>query len=112
MTCDYPAAWLVSIGIMAAPRRRATEGGSYSIVVSLTRVALRLLSLGIFDKKYAQATAGSLDEHTYVAPGLFTADTQLGQYQGITEQVAMPRTPGSFRAVLVPRGSSKPESES
>jgi hypothetical protein len=73
------------------------------------RVTLWLLSLGIFDKKYAQATAGSSDEHTYVDPDLFTAETPLGLYQGMTEQVVMSKTPGSFRTVLVPRGSSKPE---
>jgi hypothetical protein len=93
---------------MSALRRRAVEGGSYRIVVSLTRVTLWLLSLGIFEKKYAHATAGSSDEHTYVAPDL-TADTPLGLYQGVTEQVVMSRTPGSFRTVLIPRGSSKAE---
>ncbi len=49
------------------------------------------------------------DEHAYVAPDLFTADTPLGTYQGLTDQVAMSRTPGSFRTLLVPRGSSEPE---
>jgi len=33
----------------------------------------------------------------------------FGTYKGITEQVIMSRTPGSFRSVLVPQGSSKPE---
>jgi hypothetical protein len=70
---------------------------------------LWLLSLGIFDKAYAQQTAGSTDEHTYVAPDLFTAETPLGTYQGMTDQIVMSRTPGSFRTVLAPRGSSKPE---
>jgi hypothetical protein len=70
---------------------------------------LWLLSMGIFDKTYAQLTAGSTDEHTYVAPELFTAETPLGTYQGMTDQVVLPKTPGSFRTVLVPRGSSKPE---
>ncbi|HET6807521.1 MAG TPA: CoA transferase [Nitrososphaera sp.] len=112
VVCDYMVGWFASVGIMAALRRRAVEGGSYRVVVSLAGVTLWLLSLGIFDKKYAQATAGSSDEHTYVAPDLFTADTPLGRYQGVTEQVVMSRTPGSFRTVLVPRGSSKPEWES
>jgi crotonobetainyl-CoA:carnitine CoA-transferase CaiB-like acyl-CoA transferase len=107
--CDYIASWLSSVGIMSALRRRAIEGGSYRVVVSLTGVALWLLSLGIFDKKYAHATAGSSDEQKYVTPDLFTAETPLGLYQGITEQVVMSRTPGSFRTVLVPRGSSKAE---
>ena len=112
VVCDYMVGWFTSVGIMAALRRRAVEGGSYRVVVSLAGVTLWLLSRGIFDKKYAQATAGSSDEYTYVAPDLFTADTPLGRYQGVTEQVVMSRTPGSFRSVLVPRGSSKPEWES
>jgi len=107
--CDNVVGWLGTIGVLAALRRRAVEGGSYRVVVSLTRTVLWLLSLGIFDKAYAQATAGSTEEHTDIAPDLFTAETPLGTYQGLTDQVFMSRTPGSFTTVLVPRGSSKPE---
>jgi hypothetical protein len=56
-----------------------------------------------------KSQTGSTDEHTYVAPDLFTAETPLGTYQGFTDQVVLSRTPGGFRTVLVPRGSSKPE---
>src|SRR5215813_13642938 len=107
--CDNVVAWLGTTGILAALRRRALEGGSYRVVVSLTRTVLWLLSLGIFDKAYAQATADSTDEHRRVEPDLFTAETPCGTYQGMTDQVVLSRTPGSFRTVLVPRGSSKPE---
>jgi hypothetical protein len=107
--CDNVVGWLATIGVLAALRRRAIEGGSYRVVVSLTRTVLWLLSLGIFDKAYAKATSGSTEEHGYVAPDLFTAETPLGTYQGMTDQVLMSRTPGSFNTVLVPRGSSKPE---
>jgi crotonobetainyl-CoA:carnitine CoA-transferase CaiB-like acyl-CoA transferase len=107
--CDNVVGWLGTIGVLAALRRRAIEGGSYRVVVSLTRTVLWLLSLGIFDKAYAQATAGSTEQHSYVAPDLFTAETPLGTYQGMTDQVRMSRTPGSFSTVLVPRGSSRPE---
>jgi crotonobetainyl-CoA:carnitine CoA-transferase CaiB-like acyl-CoA transferase len=107
--CDNVVGWLGTTGILAALRRRAIEGGSYRVVVSLTRTVLWLLSLGIFDKAYAKATAGSTDEHTYIAPDLFTAETPLGTYQGMTDQIVMSRTPGSFRTVLVPRGANKPE---
>src|SRR6201993_4571877 len=107
--CDNVVAWLGSAGILEALRRRAIEGGSYRVVVSLTRVVLWQLSLGIFDRAYAKATAGSTDEHTYIAPDLFTAETPLGTYQGMTDQIVMSRTPGAFRTVLAPRGSSKPE---
>jgi crotonobetainyl-CoA:carnitine CoA-transferase CaiB-like acyl-CoA transferase len=107
--CDNVVGWLGTVGVLEALRRRAIEGGSYRVVVSLTRTVLWLLSLGIFDKAYARETAGSTDEHTYVAPDLFTAETPLGTYQGLTDHVILPKTPGSFRTVLVPRGSSKPE---
>jgi len=79
------------------------------VTVSLTRVVLWMLSLGIFDKAYAKATAGSTEEHTYSTPDLFTAETPLGTYQGMTDQVVLSRTPGAFRTVMVPKGSSKPE---
>jgi len=105
---DYVVGWLGNVGAMAALRRRAVEGGSYRVSVSLTRGCLWLLSMGIFDKTFAQATAGSSEEHTYVAPDLFTADTPMGRYQGVTEQVQMSRTPGSYSTVLIPRGSSQP----
>jgi crotonobetainyl-CoA:carnitine CoA-transferase CaiB-like acyl-CoA transferase len=93
---DNVVGWLGTIGILSALRRRAVEGGSYKVTVSLTRTVLWLMSLGIFDKSYAKATGGSSDEHAYIAPDLFTAETPLGTYQGITEQVYCQKTPGHF----------------
>jgi crotonobetainyl-CoA:carnitine CoA-transferase CaiB-like acyl-CoA transferase len=107
--CDNVVGWLGTVGVLEALRRRAKEGGSYRVVVSLTRTVLWLLSLGIFDKEYAAATAGSSDEHTYAGPDLFTAETPLGTYQGMTDQVVMSRTRESYRTVLAPRGPSKPQ---
>jgi crotonobetainyl-CoA:carnitine CoA-transferase CaiB-like acyl-CoA transferase len=107
--CDNVVGWLGTVGVLAALRRRAVEGGSYKVVVSLTRTVLWQLSLGIFDKAYAQTAAGSTEERTNVAPDVFTAETPLGTYQGLDEQVYLSKSPGSFRTVLVPRGSNKPE---
>jgi len=107
--CDNVVAWLGTAGVLAALRRRAIEGGSYRVVVSLTRTVLWQLSLGIFDKEYAAATAGTTEEHRYVAPDTFISETPLGTYQGITDQVTLSRTTEAFRTVLVPRGSCKPE---
>ena len=107
--CDNVVGWLGVTGILAALRQRAVEGGSYKVVVSLTRTAPWLLSLGIFEKQYAQATAGTSDERFYPEPDLFTVETPCGTYRGMTDQVIMSRTPGSYQTVLVPMGSSKPE---
>jgi crotonobetainyl-CoA:carnitine CoA-transferase CaiB-like acyl-CoA transferase len=106
---DYVAGWLATVGTLQALKRRATEGGSYKVVVSLSRVTLWLMSMGIFDKGFAQATAGSDDEHTYVDPDLFSAVTPMGIYTGVTEQVMMSETPGHYRFVMEPRGSAQPK---
>jgi crotonobetainyl-CoA:carnitine CoA-transferase CaiB-like acyl-CoA transferase len=106
---DFVTGWLGTIGILQALKRRAVEGGSYRVTVSLSRTTLWLLSLGIFDKQYAQFTAGSSDEHSHIAPDLFSADTPMGRYTGMTEQVEMSLTPGQYAHVLGPRGSSLPE---
>jgi hypothetical protein len=105
---DNIVAWLATTGAVAALQRRAREGGSYRVHVSLTRVSLWLYSLGLFDKEYANAVAGSGGPHSQPEPELFVADSPAGSYQGVTDQVKMSRTPGSYRTVLVPRGTSKP----
>ncbi|MGV9713920.1 CoA transferase [Gordonia sp. NPDC003424] len=108
---DYIVSWLMTAGIVEALTRRARDGGSYKVHVSLTRAALWIVGMGVFDKEYASVTAngGTGDErHRYLDPETFTADTGLGRYQGVTEQVSMSRTPGRYRTVLVPKGSCRP----
>jgi hypothetical protein len=89
------------VGALAALRRRATEGGSYRVRVSLARVSLWLLQMGIFDKSYATDVAGGAGDHAYPDPDLFEVETPCGHYQGVTDQVVMSRKPhgaphGSF----------------
>jgi crotonobetainyl-CoA:carnitine CoA-transferase CaiB-like acyl-CoA transferase len=105
---DYIVPWLAQAGVAAALRRRADEGGSWHVHVSLTRVALWILSLGLFDKAWAHSVAGSAGEHEYLDPETFTASTPSGEYQGVTDQVAMSATPGRYDPVLDPRGASAP----
>jgi crotonobetainyl-CoA:carnitine CoA-transferase CaiB-like acyl-CoA transferase len=106
---DYIMAWLNTMGIVEALMRRATEGGSYRVHVSLTRVSLWILELGIFDKEWAHTTAGSAEQHRYLDPDVFQAITPCGDYQGVTDQTFMSETPGEYKTVLVPRGSCRPE---
>jgi crotonobetainyl-CoA:carnitine CoA-transferase CaiB-like acyl-CoA transferase len=103
---DYIVSWLLATGVVEALRRRAVHGGSYRVHVSLTRAALWILGLGVFDRGYAHSTAGTGELHAYHDPEVFTADTPLGHYQGVTEQIRMSGTPGRYDPVLVARGSS------
>ncbi|MDM0091671.1 MULTISPECIES: CoA transferase [unclassified Variovorax] len=106
--CDYPTAWLAATGAMAALYRRSVEGGSYRVKVSLGRVALWLPEMGIFDRAFAKAVAGSGEGHLYPDPEPFTVDTPMGTYTGVSEMVEMSRTPGSYRHPLTPIGSWRP----
>lgn len=47
---DYLAAYAGSAGIAAALHRRATEGGSYRVKVSLTRMCMWAQEIGLLDK--------------------------------------------------------------
>jgi len=108
---DYLASWLMATGVVTALIRRSKEGGSYKIHISLSRIIMWMYTLGIYDKEFAAAKAGSSDEHAFLDPDLFTAETTMGTYQGVTEQVAMTKTPGYYKHVLVPRGSNRAEWE-
>jgi crotonobetainyl-CoA:carnitine CoA-transferase CaiB-like acyl-CoA transferase len=106
---DYLVAWLLTTAIISTLIRRAEEGGSYKIHVTLSRTVLWMYTLGIFDKAFAHKTAGSSAEHTLLDPDVFTAETPLGTYQGVTEQVYMSKTPGFYKHVLLPKGAGKAE---
>ncbi|MGX1772507.1 CoA transferase [Nocardia brasiliensis] len=106
---DWIMPWLSTVGIAAALERRAAEGGSYRVHVSLTRVALWVISLGLFDKQFAADVAGSDEDHRYLDPDTFTMPGPAGLYQGVTDQVQMSRTPGRYPFGLMPLGSGRPE---
>lgn len=106
---DYITSWFLQLGILHALMLRAEQGGSYRVMVSLTRVAMWLLSLGIFDKAYSAEVAGKAPGHEYLDPEVFTVDSALGRYQGVTEQIRMSQTPGYYTNPLIPRGSHPPE---
>ncbi|HEX6389526.1 MAG TPA: CoA transferase [Solirubrobacteraceae bacterium] len=106
---DWIVPWFMTVGIVQALRRRAREGGSYGVHVSLTHVALWLMRLGIFDRDHVRAVAGVGEQHEYRTPELFTSESALGHYQGVTDQVRMSATPGRHRFGLLPLGGSRPE---
>ncbi len=106
---DYLVGWFASIGAMAALARRATEGGSYRVHVSLGRCAMWCISLGLFDWDYVRSVVGKSEEHKLIDPQLFTSLTPMGIYQGLTENVTLSRTPHHFMNVLSPRGADQPQ---
>jgi hypothetical protein len=54
------------------------------------------------------AASGSGPQHTLVEPDLFTAQTPLGRYQGMTDQMEFSSLRQGFRTVLNPMGADEP----
>jgi crotonobetainyl-CoA:carnitine CoA-transferase CaiB-like acyl-CoA transferase len=102
---DYIAGYLGACGVIAALRRRAREGGSYHVRVSLTRAAMWYASLGRFpDQKFDL----SGPENRLISPEILVAQTPYGEVRRLGPQVKLSRTPGRWRTPLVAvRGSDR-----
>ena len=106
---DYIAGYLGASGILAALRRRAKEGGSYHVRVSLTRAAMWYQSLGTFDR--TDFVPGP--EQIMVPPETIVRATPYGEIQRLAPLVKLSKTPGRWRDPLVAvRGGDKPVWES
>jgi crotonobetainyl-CoA:carnitine CoA-transferase CaiB-like acyl-CoA transferase len=104
---DYIAGYLGAAGVIAALRRRAKEGGSYHVRISLTRAAMWYQSLGMFASTDFDATE---PEHRMTAPETLKAPTSYGEVHRLAPQVKLSRTPGRWRKpLLIVRGSDLPE---
>jgi len=103
---DYITGYLGAIGGTAALVRRATEGGSWHVTVSLTRTAMWCGSLGLVDP----ALAGADEEHSLREPLPYDAPSPIGDVHMLAPPVRFSRTrPAWSDPILVPRGSSRAE---
>ena len=102
---DFLTGYMGAAGATAALIRRATEGGSYRVKVSLTRTAMFVTSLGQVDPR----RAGSSDEHILREPAGVCSDTPLGTLVALAPPVVFSQTPPRWEEpLLVPQGSSAP----
>ncbi len=103
---DYVTGYLAAAGAAAALVRRAAEGGSWQVTVSLTRTAMWCGSLGLVDP----ALAGTDEQHRIREPAAYDAPSPLGDVHMLAPPVRFSATPPCWPApLLVPRGSSRPE---
>jgi crotonobetainyl-CoA:carnitine CoA-transferase CaiB-like acyl-CoA transferase len=103
---DFITGYMGAIGASAALVKRATEGGSWHVTVSLTRTAMWYPTLGLVDP----AQAGSDDQHSLRAPAACDAATSLGDLHMLAPPVRFSGTPPAWQdPILVPRGSSRAE---
>jgi crotonobetainyl-CoA:carnitine CoA-transferase CaiB-like acyl-CoA transferase len=95
---DYIAGYLGAAGVISALRRRAREGGSYHVRVSLARAAMWYASLGRFPSTDFDAMA---PDHKMIDPELLVRPTPYGEVRRLAPQVKLSKTPGKWRDPLV-----------
>lgn len=101
---DHATGYLAAFGAMVALQRRAREGGSWLVRVSLAQTGRWLQSLGLFD---AGRTAPDLraDE---IAGWLHTMHSPFGQVRAVAPVEQMTDTPPRFDLPPVPLGTHAP----
>ncbi|MGA9943623.1 MAG: CoA transferase [Candidatus Cybelea sp.] len=103
---DYIAGYMGAAGVIAALRRRAREGGSYHVRVSLSRAAMWYQSLGQFANTDVDTTN---PDHRMVPPESVTGMTCYGELSRLAPLAKLSRTPGRWHdPLLVVRGGDKP----
>lgn len=107
---DFLCGMLAAAGAQAALIRRATEGGSYRVTVTLAQATTFEMSLGLNDKAQLLDVDALGPEHQIQRPNLVTRMTPFGEFTRLGSQVEMSETPESWTdPILVPVGSCRPE---
>lgn len=109
---DYLAGYLTAMGVIAALKLRAENGGSYHVRTSLSRFSMWYSTLGILDPNYVGEKLKDT-EHRIIPPKGIELDTAYGEISRLEPGVTYSRTPSRWEVpgekVVVPRGASKAE---
>ncbi|MGE0423290.1 MAG: CoA transferase [Reyranellaceae bacterium] len=102
---DYIAGYVGALGIMLALHKRATEGGSWLVRLSLVQVAHWIGGLGTVDASSARTEL--TDEE--IAAITMETDGPFGRLRHLKPVVRLSETPGFYARPAEPLGSSRPE---
>lgn len=110
VVCDFLTGYLGAIGVQAALLRRAAEGGSYKVTVTLAQTIMLEQALGLVDNDTLLNLANLGPEHQPLKPNVQTGPTAFGEFTRLGSQVEMSKTPEYWADPIInPIGSSKPE---
>jgi crotonobetainyl-CoA:carnitine CoA-transferase CaiB-like acyl-CoA transferase len=103
---DYLAAYAGAAGIAAALHRRATEGGSYQVRVSLTRMCMWAQELGLLDHSALNGTLPFSDIATQTDVPVTTISSPFGEITYLPSLIDMPDIKPGYLRGPQPLGSS------
>ena len=101
---DYVAGYLMAYGAMLALARRATEGGSWLVRLSLAGAGHWLRHLGSVDAKDGAADLPHAELQSYLAE----SDSPVGRLTHLAPVVRMSETPARWQRPAVPLGHDAP----
>jgi len=101
---DYISGFLAAVGVLAALIRRAEEGGSWHVRVSLCRTAMLLLEQGTVDV----ATA-STPPAEFVDSYMRECDSAIGRLRFLGPVLRFSETPSGWDLPPAPLGAHPPE---
>jgi crotonobetainyl-CoA:carnitine CoA-transferase CaiB-like acyl-CoA transferase len=105
--CDFLTGFLGAFGAMVALRKRATEGGSYHVHVSLYQSAMLLQREGL-STDFADAP-GHLSDETFKEYAVCDDNTVYGDLKTLGPVIRMSETNPIWNRTTPQLGSSAPE---
>lgn len=98
LVADYITAYLGTLGTLAALMRRAKEGGSYEVQVSLARTCMWIQDIGLLDRRPPATPA---------APKTRLMDSPFGELEYLAPVTRYSRTPAFWDSPPLPLGASR-----
>jgi crotonobetainyl-CoA:carnitine CoA-transferase CaiB-like acyl-CoA transferase len=105
---DYTTGYLAAFGVMAALRRRAIEGGSYHVRISLAQAGWWVTHLPRFNRSEVEKLPKDLPAERIEALKI-TTDTPFGPLHHLGPIAQLSETPARWERVTVPMGHDAPE---
>ncbi len=103
---DYLAAYCGAAGVAAALHRRAIEGGSYQVRVSLTRMCMWAQEIGLLDGNALDGTLRFADIPNQADVPVCKIDSPFGQITYLPSLIDMPDIKPGYLRGPQPLGSS------
>jgi crotonobetainyl-CoA:carnitine CoA-transferase CaiB-like acyl-CoA transferase len=100
---DYVSGYLMAFGAMVALERRARQGGSWLVRVSLARTGKWIVERGVVPPQGYEGLAGELSEKE-LAELLVETASPLGRIRHLRPVVELSETPGRWERPPVPLG--------
>lgn len=105
--CDFLTGFLGTFGAMIALARRAREGGSYRVQVSLCQSAMLIQRQGLIDN--FENAPGKLSSAEFELYAVCDDNTVYGELKSLGPVIRMSETPARWSKTTPELGSCKPE---